>query len=186
MEDARIVELFLQRNESAIQRTAEQYGTRLREISYHITADRMTAEECENDTYLEAWRLIPPNEPRNYLYAFLVRIIRHLSIDRCRAQKSLKRDALLVELSEELELCLPASENVEAVLDEKILGETISRFLLTQKQEKRIIFMRRYFYLDSIIEIAERLGIKESKVKTTLFRTRNDLKDFLMKEGYTL
>ena len=84
MEDTQIVELYLQRDENAISRTAEVYGTRLRRISINIVRDEQTAEECENDTYLQAWNTIPPNEPKNYLFAFLARIIRHISIDRCR------------------------------------------------------------------------------------------------------
>ena len=101
MEDDKIVQLYLNRDESAIQFSSEKYGSRLRTLSLGITSDLQTSEECENDTYLQAWNLIPPNEPRTFLYAFLARIARHISIDRCRERASLKRDGYIVELSEE-------------------------------------------------------------------------------------
>ncbi len=186
MEDAKIVQLYLERDETAIRHTAVKYGSRLRSLSFSITSDDLTSEECENDTYLETWNRIPPNEPKTYFYAFLARITRHISIDRCRERTSLKRNGHIVELSEELEMCLPASNDVDSVVNAKILGEAISQFLFTLSQEKRVIFMRRYFYLDTVSEISRRLSLSKSKVKTSLFRIRNDLRDYLIKEGYTL
>ena len=103
MDDSGIVERYLRRDETAIALTAERYGARLRALSFGITQDHGTAEECENDVYLEAWRSIPPHEPRTYLYAFLARIARHLSLNRCRDRARLKRGAYLVELSAELQ-----------------------------------------------------------------------------------
>lgn len=185
MEDDRIVQLYLDRDESAIQCSSEKYGSRLRALSLGITADYQTAEECVNDTYLQAWNLIPPHEPRTFLYAFLARIVRHVSIDRCRERASLKRDGYITELSEEMEMCLSASEDVESRIAEEELGKAISRYLRTVSQEKRVMFVRRYFYLDSIAEISKRCAVTESKVKSSLFRTRNDLREYLMKEGYT-
>ena len=181
MEDERIVALYLARDEDALRHTKDKYGERLRRLSYGITADLSIAEECENDAYLQAWSLIPPNEPRTYLYAFLARITRHISIDRCRG-----KSAVVVELTDELSACLPSPDDVSEEVGAKLLGEEISRFLLTQSWDKRVIFMRRYFFADSVAEIAKRLGFSESKVKTSLFRTRNDLKAHLLKEGYTL
>ena len=186
MEDEKIVQMFLRRDGEAIQQTSEKYGAQLRALSFGITADKLTAEECENDTYLEAWNAIPPSEPKTYFYAFLARITRHISIDRCRERKSLKRSAHLVELTDELAMCLPASDGVESAMDAKMLSEAISSFLLTLSDEKQVIFMRRYFYLDSIAEISARLLISESKAKTTLFRIRGSLREHLIKEGYTL
>ncbi len=186
MEDERIIQLYFLRDETALEHTAEKYGARLRSLSFGITSDEQTAEECENDTYLEAWNAIPPSEPKTYFYAFLARIVRHISIDRCRERKSLKRDAHFVELTDELASCLPASDGVESKMDAKMLGEAISRYLLTISDEKQVMFMRRYFYLDSIAEICSRLSISESKVKTSLFRIRNSLRDYLIKEGYAL
>ena len=186
MEDEKIIRLYFLRDESALEYTADKYGARLRALSFGITSDEQTAEECENDTYLEAWNSIPPNEPKSYFYAFLARIARHISIDRCRKRKSLKRNAHIVQLSDELAACLPASDSVENEIDAKMLGEAISRYLLTLSDEKQVIFMRRYFYLDSIAEISSRLSMSESKVKTALFRIRSSLRDYLIKEGYVL
>lgn len=185
MEDEKIVQMYTERDEGAIKRTTEKYGARLRQLSFGITSNRETAEECENDTYMETWSRIPPAEPKTYFYAFLARITRSISIDRCRQRSSLKRNGLIVELSQELETCLPAADNVEDALDEKLLGEAVSRFLRTLPDEKQVIFVRRYFYLDSISEISKRLSYGESKVKMTLLRTRNELREYLKKEGYT-
>lgn len=186
MEDQKIVQLYLNRDESAIRETADKYGSRLRTVSYRITGDRETSEECENDTYMETWNRVPPSEPMDYFCAFLMRITRALSIDRCRQQKRLKRAAYITEFSDELELCIPAVNDVADDVEAKLLGEAISRFLYTLSDEKQVMFLRRYFYLDSVSEIAKRLSVSESKVKTTLFRIRNGLRDFLMKEGYTI
>lgn len=186
MEDEKIVEMYLARNEEAIKNTAAKYGSRLRRISYGITGDDTVSEECENDTYLSAWNSIPPNEPRNYLFAFLAGIIRHISIDRCREKSALKRNGYVVELTDELMSCIPSSESVESDMDAKELGKAISGFLRTQSKEKRIMFMRRYFYMDTVSEISAKMSFGESKVKTTLFRMRNELKEYLKTEGYIL
>lgn len=186
MDDNKIVDLYLNRNESAITQTSEKYGRRLRSLAMGIVNDLCTAEECENDTYLEAWDSIPPHEPRNYLYAFLARITRHISLNCCRNRSRLKRSAFICELSDEMEQCIPAPDDIECRIDENILLEAINDFLGTLKEEQRNIFLRRYWYLDSITVIAKRYKISESKVKIMLFRTRNQLRIYLEKEGYTL
>lgn len=186
MDDEAIVELFLNKDESAIARTAEKYGFRLRSISQRITADPSAAEECENNTYLEAWNRIPPNEPRTYLLAFLSKIIRNLSINRCVERNRLKRKAYITALSDEMEQCIPSPSDVESSLDGIEIGRIISAFLRRQSKEKRVIFMHRYYYLDSVSSIANRFGYSESKVKTMLFRMRNDLRSNFIKEGYNL
>lgn len=116
MEDSEIVQRYLDRDESAIEFSAEKYGTRLRALSFGITSDRQTSEECENDTYMQAWNRIPPNEPRTYFYAFLARIARHISIDRCREQECLKRYGYIVELSEEMLLYRHFTHSTKAYL----------------------------------------------------------------------
>lgn len=186
MDDGKIVDLFLHRDESAIGITSEKYGSRLRSISQRITADAFMAEECENDTYLEAWNHIPPNEPRTYLLAYLSRIVRNISINRCLEQDRLKRRAFVSELSAEMEQCIPSDNDIEGYLDCAELGRSISEFLHKQPREKRIIFMHRYYYLDSVSEIAKRFGYSESKIKVMLFRMRTKLRSYLMKEGYMI
>ena len=186
MDDNGIVDLFFNRDESAIVHTKEKYGKRIRAISFRITGDEATSEECENDTYLEAWNRIPPNEPRTYLLAFLSKINRNIAINRCVERERLKRKAMIVELSEEMESCISSGCDVEGYYDGIELERAISGFLHNQSKEKRIIFMHRYFYLDSISSIAKRFGYSESKIKTMLFRMRNDLRHYLIKEGFTL
>jgi len=186
LDDLRIVELYLQRDETAIERTKEKYGSRLRALSCGIVQDLQTAEECENDTYLQAWNSIPPHEPRTYLYAFLARITRHISLTCCRDRSRLKRSAHISELSAELEQCIPAPDDAACRLDELALQEVLNAFLSKLDADKRVIFVRRYWYLDSIADISKRFALSESKVKTTLFRCRKQLRTYLEKEGYTL
>ncbi len=185
-DNQRIVELYLSRDEAAIAQTAEKFGRRLRALSYGIVNDQQTAEECENDTYMEAWNRIPPHEPRQYLYAFLARITRHLSLNCCRDRQRLKRRAFLYELSAELEQCILAPDDASCRLDERALGEAINGFLAGLSEEKRSVFVRRYWYMDSIADIAQRYSLSQSKVKTMLFRSRAQLRVYLEKEGYEL
>ena len=161
MEDEKIVQLYFNRDENAIKCTADKYSSKLCNISYKIVRDTCTVQECENDTYMETWKRIPPSNPKDYFFAFLARIIRTISIDRYRKETSLKRNCNIVELSKEL-----------------------SRFLYTLSDEKQIMFVRRYFYMESIAEIAKHLSITESKVKTSLFRVRGKLKIYLEKEEF--
>lgn len=186
LDDNRIVELYLLRDETAISQTNEKYGSRLRSLAYGIVEDMQTAEECENDTYMEAWNSIPPHEPRSYLYAFLARITRHISLNCCRDRSRLKRSAYICQLSTELEQCLPAPDDTACRVDDTVLTEILNAFLGALSEEKRNIFLRRYWYLDSIAAIAKRFSLSESKVKTTLFRCRNLLREHLEKEGYPL
>lgn len=186
LEDNDIVGLYLRRDENAIRQTSEKYGSRLRSLSYGITGDRQSAEECENDTYMEAWNTIPPHAPRSYLYAFLARIARHISLNLCRDRSRLKRQAHISELSAEMEQCIPAPDDIECRIDDMVLGDAINGFLSGLDEEKRNIFIRRYWYLDSIADISERFAVSESKVKTTLFRCRERLREHLEKEAIAL
>ncbi len=184
MEDSKIVALFWDRDETAIAHTAEKYGKRLRGLSYGITEDTQTAEECENDTYRQAWDSIPPHRPVDYLYPFLARIIRHISLNCCRDRNRLKRQGHVTELTAELEQCLPAPDDCACRMEEVAFAEVLNGFLAALPKEKRQIFLRRYWYLDSVAAIAKRFGITESSVKTTLFRLRGKLREHLEKEGY--
>ncbi len=174
----------LARDESAVARTAERYGAQLRALAYGILEDISGAEECENDAYLAAWESIPPHEPRTYLFAYLARITRHLSLDRCRARGREKRGARVEELTAELAECVPARETATERLEARELADAISAFLHTLPEEKSELFLRRYWYCDSVTALAERMGWGESRVKTTLHRLRNALRAYLQKEGY--
>ncbi len=186
MDGSKIVDLYLSPDEAAIKQTTEKYGKQLRSIAYNIVEDSQTAEECENDTYLAAWNSIPPHEPRNYLFAFLARITRHIALDFCRERSRLKRSAFICELSAEMEQCIPAPNDMECSIDSIALCDAINKFLSTLNDEKRNIFVRRYWFMDSIASISRLYGISQSKVKSILFRSRNQLREFLDKEGYEL
>lgn len=182
MDDGAIVELYLARDESAISETALKYGSKLRRLAYGILEDETSAEECENDTYLETWNRVPPHEPRTYLFAFLGRIARHLAIDECRRRGGRR----YCELTEEMLDCIPGRNDAEEELDVEELSRVISAYLGSCPEQQRDFFVRRYWFFDPISEIADRYGCSRSKVKTALFRTREGLKRHLEKEGYSL
>ncbi len=184
MEDEQIVSLYLKRDENAIRLTQRKFGKRIINISKNITGSLTTAEEVENDTYLRAWENIPPTDPATYLFAYLARIARNLSLSACRKRSALKRSAMLVELDAEMEECLPSNCDVEEETEAKMLLELINKFLFSKAEDKRNIFMRRYWYLDSVSEIAKRFGLSESNVKTSLFRLRNELREYLEEQGF--
>ncbi|MBQ8576773.1 MAG: RNA polymerase sigma factor [Clostridia bacterium] len=186
MEDSRIVALYLARKECAIGETAGKYGKRLQKLSFDIVHDRRTAEECENDTYLAAWNSIPPHEPFTYLYAFLARITRHVSLNVCKKEHRLKRDAYLVTISAELEQCIPSPDDMECRADVLVLRDAVNAFLGELDAEKRKIFLRRYWYLDSVAAIAARYAMTPGKVKSVLFRCREKLRETLEKEGISI
>ncbi len=186
MDDEKILELFFRRDEAAIGFISEKYGRRLRSLSYRIVQDILTAEECENDTYVDAWNSIPPHRPKDYLYAFLARITRHISLNCCRNRSCLKRAAFICELSIEMEQCIPTPDDCSCRIDDMVFADVLNRFLSSLTMEKRNMFLRRYWYMDSISEISKRYHCSESKVKTTLFRTRKQFRELLEKEGYTL
>lgn len=183
MEDEQIVSLYLKRDENAIRQTQRKFGKRIVNISKNITGSAFTAEEVENDTYLRAWENIPPTNPASYLFAFLARIARNLSLSVCRERSALKRGAMLVEFTDEMEECLPSARDVEDETDANMLLELINKFLFSKTEDKRNIFMRRYWYLDSVSDIAKRFGLSESNVKTSLFRLRNELREYLEEQG---
>lgn len=186
MEDSTIVDLYLHRNEQAITETKRKYGSRLHRLSASIVGNDEDAEECENDTYLTTWNLIPPHEPADYLFSFLAKITRNLSINCCTKKKAKKRQAVLVELTTEMEQCIPAPSNSPCSMTDSEFGTIVSSFLRTQKKETRHVFLRRYWFGDSISEIATKFSLSESKVKSMLFRTRNKLRLYFIKEGYEL
>ena len=185
LDDEKIIDLYLSRDESAIRETQEKYGARLRQTAYRILENHGAAEECENDTYLEAWNRIPPHEPRGYFFEFLVRIIKHAAIDACRRNNRLKRRANFCELTKEMEECLPGEEGADRNIETQELNEIITDFLKHYPEEPRGIFLRRYWFFDTVPEISRRFGCTQGKVKSTLFRMREALKKRLEREGYT-
>ena len=183
LEDTEIVDLYLARNEHAIVMTEEKYGRSLRKIISSVLDDE-ACKECENDVYLRAWNLIPPNEPRDHFFAFLGKLARNLAIDEWRRTNAQKRKATMIELSEELQECMPAGNSVEGEILSGELKKTINSFLSTKSQTERKIFLRRYWYFDTVPEISNRYGYTQGKVKSVLHRMRGELKEVLEKEGY--
>lgn len=186
MEDERIIDLYWARREEAITETDKKYGNYCRSIALHILKSMEDSEECVNDTWFRAWDSMPPKRP-DFLSAFLGKITRNLSISRYRMNHARKRGNGEIELLlMELEECLPSAKSVEEEIEGRETAAAIDRFLYGIDEESRNIFVRRYFFVDSIREIADRFEISESKVKSQLFRTRNRLKQHLEKEGIVL
>ena len=181
MEDAKIIELFFQRNEQAVKETDTAYGRRLYLLSNNILNNREDAEESVSDTYMETWKSIPPKRP-TYFYAFLASICRNMSFNRLDWRLAAKRNAEVVSLTQELEMCIPDSRQ-DGEMDRRELRRVLESFLDSLSKESRLIFLRRYLYVDTVAEIAARYGISESKVKTQLHRTRAKLHTCLAKEG---
>ncbi len=180
MDDEEIIELFFSRSETAIAETRRRYGGLIRHICKNILHNTQDAEECENDTYLGAWRSIPPNRPRN-LKAYLAKIARNTACRRAEYLCAGKRDpGTLVSLDELADTIADGRADLRASSE---LGELLNAFLATLRTDQRQIFLLRYWMMLSVREIMHRTGYSKSKVESTLFRTRNKLRDYLKKEG---
>ena len=186
MDDKQLIDLYWARSESAIAETDKKYGKFCHRIAFNILANLQDSEECVNDTYMKAWNTIPPQQPE-ILSTFLGKITRHLAIDLFRKKHAEKRknSEYSVSLSE-LDECIPDKFSAEKEFEQKELSESINRFLASLSKENRDIFVCRYFYSDSIKEIASFFKSSESKIKSSLFRSRKDLKEHLEKEGFYL
>lgn len=183
MEDSRIIELYFQRSEEAISETAVKYGSYCFSIANNILVNREDAQETVNDTYLGAWRAIPPHKPVS-LAAFLGKITRRIAINRYDAGRAAKRGGGEVPLAlEELTACIPAGWGPEQELEAAELSRLLNRFVRELPEAERRVFVLRYWYLDSVSDVARQCGFSQSKVKTMLFRTRKKLRTVLEKEG---
>ena len=181
MDDNEILDLYFARSEQAIVQTDQKYGFYCYSIAKRILSDPLDAEESVNDTYAEVWKSIPPRRPR-YFFAFLASICRHLSLNRVDWKQAAKRRAQVVPLTEEMENCIPDTVH-ERQMEAKELGKLLDLFLESLPKDSRLIFLRRYWYVDSVPEIAARYGMTESKVKMQLSRTKEKLRSFLEQEG---
>ena len=182
MEDSQIVALYFRRSEQAIQETDRKFGPYCFQIAWNILDNQQDAEECVSDTYLTAWKSIPPARP-NRLSAFLGKITRHIALDRWRRRSAEKRGGGEVTLAlEELEDCIPGEDSPEAALHTREFQAAMNRFLEKLPEKERKLFVSRYWYLRSIKEISEKTGLSESYVKTLLFRIRGKLRTFLAEE----
>ena len=178
MQDSEIIELFFKRDEQAISAVTEKYAAYCTRVAMNILCDFSDSEECVNDTYLAAWNSIPPTRPSS-LSAYLARLTRNLALNRYKARGAERRGGGEFALSlDELDDCIADDSRA----DEE-LGRLISEFLYGEKKEVRQIFVRRYFYSDSIADIAHRFTLTESKVKSVLHRTRKALHKYLTENG---
>ncbi len=185
MNDASIIELFWNRDETAIIETDKKYGRLCNSLSVNILNNISDAEECVNDSYLTVWNSIPEDRPERFS-AYLCRIVRNLSLKRLEYNTAGKRSPDLLASLDELDGCISGNENPENSFDAKLLGKSISGFLRMQSEQSRNIFIRRYWYFESVKKIAGDYKIKEEKVSVILFRTRKKLKKHLEKEGYNV
>lgn len=184
MEDERIVQLYWDRDEAAIDESSKKYGAYCASIARNILADLSDAEECVNDTWLRAWNAMPPHRP-SILSVFLGKITRNLSFDRYRAAHREKRGGAHVDAAlEELGECVSGRDDPERRREERELIEELDRFLRALPEEQRYMFILRYWYADSIGEIAQRLGMSENRVSVTLHRVRLRLRARLMERGF--
>lgn len=183
MDDQQIIGLFLTRDESAIKETETKYGKLCLRICQNILGNPEDAEECVQDTYLTVWNQIPPTQPHNFS-AFLCRIARNLALKKLEYSSAAKRSAHMCIPLSEIEAFLPDC-NISFNLEDEELGAVISAFLRNEKDVNRNVFLRRYWFFDSVSDIAKQYSFSENKVKSMLFRTRNRLRDYLIKEGIT-
>ncbi len=183
MDDKQIVELYWARQESAILETEKKYGRYCHYIAYQILADDEDAKEIVNDTYLKAWNTIPPNRP-DPLKPYVGTISRQLALNRYESQHTQKRGGQVALVLDELAECIPDTDSGEDIGESVALSDTLSRFLWTLPERTRIMFVRRYFYMSPVAEIAADFSMKESAVTMLMLRTRRKLAQFLKKEGF--
>lgn len=186
MEDAEIVALYWARDEDAVGQTKTKYWAYLNRVAYNILSDLEDSQECVSDTLLAAWRSMPDNRPKN-LRTYLGKITRQVSIDLYRRRNRMKRYASEYAISlEELGDSFTDGRTPEDELNARLLTETVNRFLRTLPDEARNTFIGRYYFFDSVKNVARYCGMSESKCKSMLYRTRQSLKVYLQKEGFDL
>uniref|UniRef100_UPI0040560F6A RNA polymerase sigma factor n=1 Tax=Agathobacter sp. TaxID=2021311 RepID=UPI0040560F6A len=185
LEDSKIIELFFARVEQAIVELSAKYGTVCNRIARNILKNDLDAEECVNDTYLAAWNTMPPQKP-DPLRTYIFRIVRNIAIAKYHANTAEKRNSYYDVALEELENCLATSVTVEQEISVNELSREIDSFLDTLDRDNRVMFVRRYWYSDSISDLADMFQMSNNNVSVRLSRTREKLKNHLKKEGYEL
>lgn len=184
MEDTVIIGLYWDRDERAIRESDQKYGNYLFTVADNILDNREDAEECVSDTWLRAWNAIPPRRPR-ILRAFLAKITRNLAFDRYKARGAAKRGSGVMEaVLDELGECADEGWDTEQEIEARELRQAIREFVRSLNEREANLFVRRYFFADSIPEIAERYGMKGNNVTVILSRTRAKLRKYLREEGF--
>lgn len=186
VKDEEILDLYWARDERAISETQNAYGNYCYSIAWHILYDKEDADECVNDTWLKAWNAIPPGRPNRFAL-FLGTITRNLSLDRWKGRHAVKRGSgeMLLAL-DELGECIPAGNSTEEAVEAAELQRLLNKFLHTLPEKECNIFLRRYWYMEEYNEIAARYGMKLNTVKTSLFRSRGKLREYLEREGVVI
>ena len=182
LEDSEIIALFFERSEQAIAELERKYGAAVRKTAANILSSRQDVEECANDAYLGAWNTIPPQRPE-HLISYVCRIARNIATSRFRGNTAKKRNSQYDLALDELEECIPSAVRVETDYEAKELSRAISRFLDTIEYEDRFCFVRRYWYADSVSDIAAATRLDRHRISVRLFRTREKLVQYLEKEG---
>ena len=184
MDDQYIIDLFWNRDPESIHLVDLSYGTYCFSIANHILGNQMDAEECVNDTWLRAWETIPPDRPK-FLRAFLGRITRNLAINRFQRETAQKRGGGELPLVlEELSYCIAGDSDPETSVSAKELGKCVNTFVKSLPARDRNVFVRRYFFTESVEDIAKRYSLHKNNVLVILHRTRNKLRKYLIKEGF--
>ncbi|MBR4072888.1 MAG: sigma-70 family RNA polymerase sigma factor [Clostridia bacterium] len=184
MDDSKIIEMFFNRDENALSQTDKKYGKYCYKIAFNILENQPDAEECVNDTYLGVWNSIPPQIPQIFS-AFLAKITRNISLKKYREKTAGKRGGGSADIAvEELLECLPSKSTVLDALEAQELSQIIDLFLRQLSCEERCVFLRRYWYFDSVKDISKRYNLSEGQVKMRLSRTRKKLLLKLQKEGH--
>ncbi|MBR5973582.1 MAG: sigma-70 family RNA polymerase sigma factor [Clostridiales bacterium] len=176
MNDTNIIDLYFRRDEDAISETIKSYNGRLLRFASRFLSDKRDAEECVNDAYVRAWNTIPPTRPDN-LFAYLAALCRNSALDVIKKNTAQKRSAQLVELTSEMNECIPDQSLADDRSDE--IAEYINEYLGILPREKRVVFVGRYWYNESISDISKKTGFSQSKVKTMLHRMREDLREYI-------
>jgi len=185
MDDKKIVDLYWERSENAISETRKKYGKYCHYIAFNILYSNEDAEECVSDTYLKAWETMPPRRPER-LSTFLGKLTRNIALNRHEKEMAQKRSAFTETILEEAKELVPHSVKEAEESSELLLKEAVNGFIRTLSENTRIIFLRRYWYMCPIKEIAASMDISESSVKVILLRTRKKFKEYLEKEGITV
>ncbi len=185
MEDNRIIELFYARSEQAIVELSRKYGTLCGRVAFNILNDRLDAEECVNDAYLGVWNTVPPQRP-DPLPSYVCRIVRNLALKKYHANTARKRNSVYDAALDEIADCIPSSVSVEGEAEAKETARAIDAFLATLDRQSRLLFVRRYWFVDSVGELAEEFHLSRHAVSVRLSRIRKALEKHLIKEGVTL
>lgn len=184
MKDKQIIDIYFSRDERAIKETDKKYGKLCFMLANNLLRSNEDSEECVNDTYLTVWNKIPPARPKNFT-AFICKITRNLALKKLELKNAKKRSPDVIISLSEIEEIIPDNSSATDFEDEEV-GKLISDFLRSEKELNRNVFLRKYWFFDSISSIAKMYSLSESNVKSMLFRTRNSLRDFLKKEGFEL